>query len=170
MPTTRSLESSLWATSPRDNRRTPTKLCARSRRPVVEFTDSECTAALPGRTADRAGGPARPASPLGVRLADDQGLQGEPGAAARRRGRVLRAALDRAVADPDGDRADALHRPGRAAGDAQPISRVARAEPVEGDRRRARPFPGQEERRRLAAARDDDLLQLARVHGARERD
>ena len=38
-------------TSPRDNRRTPTKLCARSRRPVVEFDEPQCTAALPRSSA-----------------------------------------------------------------------------------------------------------------------
>ena len=46
--------------------------------------------------------------PWRVRLADAEGVSRQPGAAARRRGRVLRAAVDRAAADPDGDRAVAL--------------------------------------------------------------
>src|SRR4051812_26275589 len=98
-------------TSPRDNPRTPTKLCARSRRPVVEFTKPQCAAALPSRALDRPGGAARPAPSVGVRLADAEGLQGQPGPAARRRGGVLRAALDRAAADPGGDSALAGDRP-----------------------------------------------------------
>ena len=58
----------------------------------------------------------------------------------------------------------------RAARDPRPLPRMAGAGPVARDRRRARQLPRQARRRRLAAARDDDLLQLARVHGARERD
>ena len=85
--------------------RTPTKLCARSRRPLVDFTTSECAAALSARAPDRSGGAARAAPPVGVRLAVGQGLSRQSGAAARRRGRLLRAALDRAAPDPDRVRA-----------------------------------------------------------------
>ena len=111
-PTTKSSASLPWPTSPRDNRRTPTKLCARSRRPVVEFTSPNALQRYLRRAPDRPGGAARAAPSVGVRLADAEGLQRQPGPAARRRGGVLRAAVDRAAADPDGDRAVARDRPG----------------------------------------------------------
>ena len=98
-------------------------------------------------------------------------LQGQPGPAARRRGGVLRAAVDRAAADPDRDRAVAADRPGascwpRSAATSSGWCRASRGAIVA----RARQLPRAPRRARLAAARHDALLQLARLHGARERD
>src|SRR3974390_2268866 len=66
----------------------------------------------------------RPQAPRRVRARRHQGLQREPGAAARGRGRLLRAALDRAAPHPPGHRALQPHGRGGAARDALAGARV----------------------------------------------
>src|SRR5688572_940296 len=96
-------------------------------------------------------------------------VQREPGPAARRRGGVLRAALDPAAADPDGDRALALRGPGRAAARPAPRARARGAGPGRRDRRRAGEIPAAPRRGRLGDAGDAAFLQHARLQGAGER-
>ena len=114
--------------------------------------------------------PHRPARPGRLRLAHAESVPRQPGPAAGRRGGVLRAALDRAVADPDRDRAVARDRPGRAARHAGPLPRMADARPVARDRARAGQLSRSPRADRLGARHHDAVLQLARVHGAGERD
>ena len=147
---------------------TSTTRCARSRRRSIERAESP--APVPAPAADHAAGAAGAAPSRAVRLVGAEGLSRQPGPAAGGSGRLLRAAVDRAAADPGGHRALAPDRPARAARHHRPLPRMAGAGAVERDRPRARPLPRQPGRRRLGRARHDDLLQLARLHGARERD
>src|SRR5207244_12193605 len=67
------------------------------------------------------------AQPRALRLAHAQGLQGEPGPAAGGRGRLLRALVDRAAADPPRDRSFAHARHHASPRLAWALTRVYRA-------------------------------------------
>ena len=69
----RSSASSPSPTWPRDNQRTPTKLCARSRRPIDSKPPNALQRYLSVRS-DRPGGAARPAPPGPLRLVDAEGV------------------------------------------------------------------------------------------------
>src|SRR5436190_2432825 len=101
-----------------------------------------------------------PPAPRPVRATGAESVSGEPGPAARGSGRLLHAALDRAADGADGDRALARHRPGRAARDAAPGSRIHGAGPGVEPGAGAGGDPEAQRRDRLAAVRHDDLLQL----------
>src|SRR5207253_10054772 len=105
-----------------------------------------------------------------VRPAHPEGVPREPGAAAGGRGGVLRAAFDRAAPDPRGDRAVALARSRAAARYARALPRLDLSGAGEAGGRGACALRRASRGAGLAAARHADLLQLARVHGAGERD
>src|SRR5450755_3016436 len=113
---------------------------------------------------------AGPASSRSLRLADAEGVSRQPGLAAGGGGGVLLAALDRAAPDPHGHHTVAADRPGGIAADARTLPRMAGSRPVARDRERTRRLSGAPELDRMAAFRDDAFLQLACLHGARERD
>ena len=146
----------------------PGAAATRQSRPSMTLR-SQRPPALSRRTPARAGRAARAAPSVVVRLEHRQGISRQPGPAARRRGRVLRAALDRAAADPVGDRA-VERDPSRSF---SPRSAATSNGSCRGSRRRSSPssrISSAARQRRLAAVRDDGVLQLARLHRARERD
>ena len=170
-PTTKSSASLPSATSPRDNRRTPTKLCARSRRPLVE--SSQPPNALQRYLGERLIGPAAQhvlRHPWAFLWQSIKGFRANQGLLLA--GAVAYYALLSIVPLLILTVIALSHwiDQGELLATLAPLPRVAGAGAVARDRRRARQLPRQARGRRLAAAGDDDLLQLARVHRARERD
>jgi hypothetical protein len=111
-----------------------------------------------------------PGAPARLHAVASERLPRQPGPAAGRRRRLLRAAVDRALPDAGGGGAVAFPRPGRTAADAAPLPRAAGARPVRPIVAEVAHFLDEPRPDHLGAGGDHAVLQLLRLHGAGKRD